>query len=109
MERSWTKRLTTSPSAISSALRTLTATGAPDSRMVPWNTSPIAPRPSTSWSTYLLPSERFTLVSAPELVGGHGAELGLRRGALGQTGDVVDLQLRPRDVGWVTTARVGQH
>jgi hypothetical protein len=37
--------------AISSALRTLTATEAPDSRTLPRETSPTAPRPSTSCST----------------------------------------------------------
>jgi len=36
MERYRTKRLTTSVSATSSALSILTATGAPDSRTVPW-------------------------------------------------------------------------
>ena len=60
-DRSRRKRATTSGSDTSSGLRTLTATGAPDSLAVPAYTSPMAPRPIGSCSRYLLPSCLSTL------------------------------------------------
>src|SRR6202451_389716 len=48
-------------------------------------------------------------VSTPELVVVDGAQLRPGREALGEAGDVVDLQLRPRHVGRVAALRGGQH
>src|SRR6202167_4195986 len=48
-------------------------------------------------------------VSTPELVVLHGAQLRPGREALRETGDVVDLELLPRQGGRVTTLRVAQH
>src|SRR5690349_15290494 len=53
--RSWKNRATTSVSETSSGLSTFTATTAPESRTLPRNTCPMAPRPSSSCSTYRLP------------------------------------------------------
>src|SRR5689334_12280516 len=55
IDRSRKNRATTSVSETSSGLSTFTATGVPDPRTLPRNTWPMAPRPSSSCSTYLLP------------------------------------------------------
>src|SRR5580693_9119099 len=55
IDRSRKNRATTSVSETSSGLSTFTATAASDPRTLPRNTWPMAPRPSTSCSTYLLP------------------------------------------------------
>lgn len=57
-------RATISGSETNSGLRIFTATGAPVSLMLPENTWPIAPRPTGSCSTYLLPS-RWSMLIPP--------------------------------------------
>ena len=58
IERSWTKRVTTSGSSPSSGRRIFTATASPVTRLWPRHTSPIAPRPNRSTSTYIEPNAR---------------------------------------------------
>src|ERR1700722_6831496 len=78
IDRSWKNRATTSVSETSSGLSTFTATGVPDPRTVPRNTWPMAPRPSKSCSTYLLPkgvSTRITPLVLRSACGRNGASV----------------------------------